>query len=118
MMDAQELRRLLELAAKAAGYDVMWNEHWECFQHRRPRPDKFGNVRHAWVPHDDDGDALRLAVDLRLRLVVTDHGCGASRGEVYRLVALDEVDSVHEATRLAVLRAAAAIGEQMENSQS
>lgn len=117
-MDAQETRRLLELAGRAAGYDVMWNEHWQCFQHRSPRPNKFGNVRHAWVPYDDDGDALRLAVDLRLRLVITDHGCGASCGEIHRLVALDEVSTVHEATRLAIVRAAAAVGEQMENKQS
>lgn len=92
-MDAQEQRRLLELAARAVGYDV--------------------SRRLLWRPHEDDGDALRLAVDLRLRLVLTEHGCGASRGEIHRLVALDEVDSVHEATRLAIVRAAAAVGERM-----
>ena len=87
-------RELLELAAKAAGYDVVWNEHWKCFQHRNQSPDKFGNVRHPWVPLDDDGDALRLAYSIRLRIT----NWGGSLADCRR----------------AIVRAAAAIGVRMQ----
>lgn len=63
-------RQMLELAAKAAGYDVRWHETWECFVHAGPfnitNPPTAAGQRQVWVPLDDDGDALRLAVQLGL----------------------------------------------------
>jgi hypothetical protein len=111
-------RELLELAAKAAGYDVVWNEQWSCFQHRNPQPDKHGTMRHPWVPLDDDGDALRLAVKLEL---ITGHDADDklayaqvrhphfSANEFYGGADLDSC----AATRRAIVRAAAEIGKEM-----
>lgn len=50
-MDAQEQRRLLELAAKTAGFEAGW-------------------VIQGWNPLQDDGDALRLAVKLQLGISI------------------------------------------------
>lgn len=113
-------RELLELAAKAAGYDVVWNEHWKCFQHRNQSPDKFGNVRHPWVPLDDDGDALRLAVDVGLVVCIMRNAGftgvylpACSIGGKY-----DEVQhhgaNANAATRRAIVLAAASIGRAMQ----
>jgi hypothetical protein len=57
-------RELLELAAKAAGYD------YECTSHTGYPEDEQHQIRSAsgslidWNPLTDDGDALRLAVKL------------------------------------------------------
>lgn len=118
-------RELLELAAKAAGYDVVWNEHWQCFQHRNPSPDKFGNVRHPWVPLDDDGDALRLGVLLGININI-DLTYYDTNGELSpyteAAVVRDDVEAwpsefhsndAMKATRRAIVRAAAEIGRAM-----
>ena len=54
-------RELLELAAKAAGINLLW---------RRGHPYRgTNNVRQdEWNPLTDDGDALRLARDLLLKI--------------------------------------------------
>lgn len=103
-----EDKDLLELAAKAAGYDVVWNEYWGCFQHRNPLPDQFGALRHPWIPLADDGDALRLAVKLGLQVYGRNIG-----GSVDDLVFVDEADCGHNpyaATRRAIVLRAAEIG--------
>lgn len=113
-------RDLLELAAKAAGYDVIWNEHWQCYQHRNPAPDKNGSMRHPWTPDSDDGDALRLAVALRIDVMF--HGLDGLTAQSIRRIpdcAGDgaEFDSGDgddcNATRYAIVRAAAEIGRAM-----
>ncbi|AXY83347.1 hypothetical protein [Acidovorax phage ACPWH] len=62
---------MLELAAKAAGYDVRWHEQWACYVHVAPHntdnPPSLAGQRQVWVPLTDDGDALRLAVKLGIR---------------------------------------------------
>lgn len=71
-------RELLEMAAKAAGYNVRWNENWKCFVHVGPHnidnPPTPAGERHAWVPLNDDGDALRLAVKLNMLCDFGSHG--------------------------------------------
>lgn len=100
---------LLELAAKAAGYQVEWVRNSGC--HYRCEED-IG--REQWCPLDDDGDALRLAVKLRLKIQITDHGAAARLGLTnLSLVALDEATDVEAATRAAIVRAAAEIGRAM-----
>jgi hypothetical protein len=104
-------RELLELAAKAAGYDVEWatwvyaNKAADgcCFKHR--------GTYDYWNPLADDGDALRLAVILGL---VVD--CSRpSAGEPYKQHAiwLDETCDNATLTRRAIVRAAAEIGKAM-----
>ena len=88
-------RELIELAAKAAGITLMWS--------RVPgRPPRLAGTLAAWNPLTDDGDALRLAAKLYL-------------WEAVRL-AHREVTAgtdIYAATRRAIVRAAAAIGEAM-----
>jgi hypothetical protein len=65
-----------------------------------------------WNPLTDDGDALRLAVKLRL-----DVHCFASLCEVFygpRREMIREDGGSYKATRRAIVRAAAAIGQSME----
>ena len=112
-MDAQELRGLLELAAKAAGYDVVWNEQWQCFQHRNPRPDSIGVVRHPWVPNDD-GDSRRMEVALRLSVIHSIDGAVMVMSHDLSVAVTEAAGGDQDATtRLAVLRAAAEIGRSM-----
>lgn len=93
-------RELLELAAKAAGYEYT--------------PDSF-NYQHPayWNPLAEDGDALRLAVKLHMALTFcTDGNMHAEglRGEY----ACDCMSDPYAATRRAIVRAAAEIGQGMK----
>lgn len=111
-MDAQEQRRLLELAAKAAGveFDFCRPELGGC-QIRK------GSAFGWWNPLADDGDALRLAVKLGIELVFTCNKIGAGRHSTtsYLTWANEDrkVEDPYAATRRAIVRAAAAIGETM-----
>ncbi len=100
MTDREELK----LAAKAAGYELQETE--DGFEI------DFDDSR-IWNPLADDGDALRLAVRLRMTVKVTDYGAAAYKGDLFRLVALDEATTVETATRRAIVRAAAEIGRNM-----
>lgn len=112
-------RELLELAAKSAGYSVRWHDNWKCFVHDGPHnidnPPTPAGERHVWIPLNDDGDALRLAVQLGMRVYVYPGG-----GDNVTVVANDELkakDAPHiseahgedkfAATRRAIVRAAA-----------
>ena len=109
-------RELLELAAKAAGYAFAWVNDQHLLL----------NSGEYWNPIADDGDALRLAVRLRLharQFPIFDDGFDAPLGmvEVWRV---DDDDPMHVeflrsgddrlvATRRAIVRAAAEIGRKM-----
>lgn len=95
-------RELLELAARAAGYPPEWK----------------GDIKigvdapvyeRRWNPLTHDGDALRLAVALRIALTMHEGGCMASN-----LYLIDTYESYgsdpYAATRRAITRAAAQIG--------
>lgn len=104
-------RELLELAARAAGIKVrIWEGHTGVMC--AIDDDRHGRM---WMPLTDDGDALRLAVKLCLEIDVHHTGiavrtpCGQKV-----LIAADEVKCGYTATRRAITRAAAAIGEGMK----
>ena len=94
-------RELLELAAKAAGIDCEWvptgpdsptmllNEPYYC----------------TWNPIEDDGDALRLAVKLRLLW---------DEMELFDFHFETDSKDPYNATRRAIVRAAAEIGRSMK----
>ena len=90
-------RELLELAAKAVGHaidriDAMHEpEDWAC-----------------WNPLTDDGDALRLAVSLRLDLNINDGECDVFSSDGFFSERGEDTGS---ATRRAIVRAAAEIGK-------
>lgn len=100
-------RELLELAAKAAG-----------LQYIKPLPEYSGSLglevgsnpmrTQTWNPLTDDGDALRLAV--KLNIPVYPYDDETSTGTIG--VVAKNWESKEENTRRAIVRAAAAIGEQ------
>jgi len=102
-MSPAELRRLLELAAKAAGMPEKWTGDGIYVR------EQFCEV--PWNPVENDGDALRLEVDMKFTAAWEPMRGGWSigaivNGEFKWLV-------FHEDRKQASVRAAAAIGEAM-----
>jgi hypothetical protein len=100
-------KKLLELAAKAAGFTWKWNADYLLIE---------DESWHEWNPLTDDGDALRLAVKCSID-VWFDDDCKRV-GTNYMIdntgYNLEEewLDSTkQEATRRAITRAAAEIGK-------
>lgn len=101
-------RELLEKAAKAAGYEI--NAPIQAKRYSTGGCDGLWitNVSTCWNPLTDDGDALRLAVKLRMDVV---HFSDSVRANV------DGYDDYHAAndgdpyaaTRRAIVRAASAM---------
>ena len=107
-------RELLELAAKAAGIEGEIKKTfggWPCVMRKNG---------HAWQPMHDDGDALRLACDLGLRVfpiarTATGAACSAV-GDVTGARLSEVTDASFDtraATRRAIVRAAASIGASL-----
>ena len=103
-------RELLELAAKAAGYPPEWKGAIKIAVDAPAYERK-------WNPLADDGDALRLAVKLRIK--ITGHAArGATRALVcanahdYQALEFYE-DEGFSAARRAIVRVAAEIGKAM-----
>ena len=94
-------QELLTMAAKAVGYVTLTNG-----QAYSPEAGNFD-----WNPLTDDGDALRLAVQLFRDIHFWFFENSVSVGNELRVACGDDPCA---ATRLAIVRAAAAIGTQME----
>jgi hypothetical protein len=95
-------RELLEAAAKAAG-------EW-------PSPEPFEHVLDRWNPLTDDGDALRLAVKLRLTINCSYDDvvmCGQEFTQKEVFLERNGEDPL-AATRRAIVRAAAELGKEMK----
>lgn len=106
-------REQLELAAKAAGITLWdWSEISRAYRTTKPM--------HDWNPLTDDGDALRLAVKLRLTIQHNYSGvfCYDNPDFADKSNNMIEVWENHEdpyaATRRAIVRAAAEIGKGMK----
>ena len=99
-------RELLEKAAKAAGMEWKW-DHPRGAKYPVAFRVKKGNSHSAWNPITDDGDALRLAT------YITAFGWLFSTLDAVAIESLQKSEDVTAATRLAIVRAAAAIGEAM-----
>ena len=99
-------KELLELAAKAAGIEVisdagekgLWIKH------------KFL----AWNPLTDDGDALRLAVKLNLDVGINCPNSTCIDVDKDNWVIEQHNDDPYAATRRAIVKAASEIGRGME----
>ena len=101
-------KELLELAAKAAG------RTWLSYHHTKGlccRDDSYGGlIEYYWNPLTDNGDALRLAVKLKISPI---YGfpcvavCAFARGESHHA-------DPYEATRRAITRTAAEIGKSIK----
>ena len=101
---------LLELAAKAAGINGLWDHEGNCFVPQE------GCI--FWNPLTDDGDALRLAVTLGLVVDVGPVSVSVHKNNGNRDLGFEFYntgkDDPYATTRRAIVRAAAAIGEQMK----
>lgn len=122
-------RELLELAAKAAGYDTSHPMNAERLMMQPPIPALcIAGVSTGWDPLQDDGHALRLAVKLGISITpypiydeVARHSVIAKqrrRSDAMREANPTEAmelygDDPRSATRRAVVRAAAEIGRAM-----
>jgi hypothetical protein len=109
-------KELLEDAAKTAGVDLAWSSN----EDQSPRDRATWNV---WNPLVDDGDALRLAVKLRMNIVtevphaikvgwMQDQPGAPTRdglGPWFWKEWIHEHPTVDAATRRAIVRAAASI---------
>lgn len=117
-------RKLLELAAKAAGPEIFGEPG--CYFRRLSENHSMVS---GWNPLTDDGDALRLAVRLGISLLpypvyneTERHSVIAKQrrqGDILRkanpTVAMEVYnDDPYAATRRAIVRAAAEIGRSME----
>ena len=103
-------RELLEAAAKAAGLHVKWMP---------AKPGVRAMFRQAnvgeWNPLTDDGDALRLAVKLRLEVDIHHTGIAVRTPDGAKvLVSAEDESNPYAATRRAIVRAAAAIDAAMK----
>lgn len=76
----------------------------------------FGNAQHGFSPLSDDGDALRLAVKLKIRIGF--RPCAYADTPVgLRFFGARDGDDQFSRTRLAIVRAAAAIGQAIRTQQ-
>lgn len=106
-------KELLELAAKAAGIDIYFIVGLSGTLY------SFLHNDSPWSPLTDDGDALRLAVKLELRVSTHCNQQAAYASDIYGRsdVSLDPVpwdNDPYAATRRAIVRAAAEIGQHMK----
>lgn len=98
-------RELLELAAKPAGIKYESSTNAGLYLG--------GNEDNFWQPLNDDGDALRLAVKLRLNVeIYEDLSISSDRHDID--IKEDHSENPLAATRRAIVRAAAEIGKGMK----
>jgi len=110
-------RELLELAAKAAGMKL---DKWKWYNTLTPKFVLMVNdepTSNWWNPLTDDGDALRLAVKLKMGISIPVHR--TIKADVITFLncnvsAREEGDDPYAATRRAIVRAAAEIGKELE----
>lgn len=95
-------RELLEMAAKAAGIEI---EQCTCRDARFPFKHA-GLAKGHWSPLYDDGDALRLEVDLNITTKIMFLEILAEENELCN-------GDYRKARRRAIVRAAAEIGKAM-----
>ncbi|MBF3045398.1 hypothetical protein [Pseudomonas aeruginosa] len=102
-------RELLELAARAAGYQFSYSYRSLSSPAVPVILAETGRWR-QWDPRHDDGDALRLAVKLRTSIFLASNNTACeSVGDDYWFD--DGIDAA--AVRRAIVRAAAEIGKSM-----
>lgn len=110
-------RELLEKAAKAAGINLApeGNEvgpaHFDGVG--LVKYSNGGFVTFKWCPLTDDGDALRLAVKLRIRFEWWKNGIEAIHANLPPCAIHSTEYDQYSATRRAIVEAAAAIGETL-----
>ncbi|HGM7971582.1 TPA: hypothetical protein ACKP9O_001641 [Pseudomonas aeruginosa] len=109
-------RELLELAARAAGYQFSYSYRSLSSPAVPVILAETGRWR-QWDPRHDDGDALRLAVKLRLDITFyngfQEVAAEPSNGDGMNPSQEVFIEDPYAATRRAITRAAAEIGKSM-----
>lgn len=118
MTEQLTTRQMLELAAKAAGYQVVWSNTFDRFERFETSESGFQRYVGPFCPHEDDGDSKRLAVSLGIDVLHGIHDVYAISGH-----GADKIDctaryehhnnNADAAWRWAVLQVAAQIGRSM-----
>jgi len=112
----QELdHELLQYAAKAAGYGISgWDDMVDNYLYVSD-PSTPSRRPFAWLPLTDDGDAMRLAVKLKIDIKhYDDHVVGWFDGGYIGTGKIMYGTDPYAATRRAIVRAAAEIGRNMK----
>ena len=105
-------REMLEMAAKAAGYGPGMQTFGKgLLVQSGTGPDQIGVT---FDPLNDDGDALRLAVKLRISVTMSEYRRVVCRAAEWTRSIEPYGDDPAAATRLAIVRAAASIGSSMQ----
>lgn len=107
-------KELLELAALAAGYSVVlgvYDEDSQVLDSTAFYMRNGAGIRSKWNPLTDDSDALRLALKLEISIDMNDGSAWVRfQGLLIQEYWGGDFDPCH---RLAIVRAAAAIGQAM-----
>ena len=102
---------LIDLAAKAARINAVKDLSGVWRDSTRMSPAMSIFDAKPWNPLDDDGDALRLAVKLEMKINISQGNVQVRYKEDTPLVFVRTGIDKNEATRLAITRAAAEIGK-------
>lgn len=118
-----DIKRMLELAAKAIGKEITWRGEYPTIAYSDEEVEKLDGIEgYRWNPASYDGDSRKLEVTLGLLVDVdwdsrTATAVVPDRAEMARnivhIVNIPEGSDGMAETRLAVLMAAAAVGEAM-----
>ena len=117
-----EYKTLLELAAKAAGYELpSADNHDEIGRQYDYQLGLWVKFPWGWAwfrPHIDDGDALRLAVKLQLGISIPPVADGrvdvvTFNGPTLSIIEYPKNGDRNAATRRAIVRAASSIGGKL-----
>ena len=109
-------REPLEMAAKAAGYELDYTIRPDGKAFYNTRRNAIALADGRWfAPFSDDGDALRLAVKLKIDVCHTNiHSAQVHAMADYEVACIeDSGDDSCAATRRAIVRAAAEIGKNL-----
>lgn len=107
---------LLDLAARAQGWfdyptdSIEQGMYWHTDRATAPFDHHF--PKSSWIPLDDDGQALRLAVKLEMQVHVRGGGVLAHARGLEMSCTEPLGDAPYAATRRAIVRCAAAIHRQ------
>jgi hypothetical protein len=115
-------RELLELAAKAVGYDTSHQRNGERLLNGINALVAYKNgrlVATAWNPLEDDGNALKLAVDLSLQITIDADAESTKVADCGETIAVQMWfdGGAHAATRRAIVRTAARLYQRREQGE-
>jgi hypothetical protein len=116
-------RELLQAAARAAGIDGVYCEFMNAIKRQPGKETPYGEAFSYWNALEDNGDALRLAVKLRLNITFT-HELGRGHKNEFMQVSPKTMGHLaefgplgsdpSETIRRAIVRAAASLEQGAE----